>query len=196
MSPLWKTRHRLRNRCRPSLFSAQHWCPHRCHPNLTQQHNTSPPLEDTGASLTTLTCQCHPLTTPTPTTPLQHHSQHWCPHRCHPNLTQQWHRCLAHHPSPVSAIYHHPNTLVRHSTSNTSHATTLQHQSQPDRNTSHAILYCVWNEKRGQYGNVLIILANLLLGWWIKKIVDPSNSSSLIRPNQCNGTQLYSSIRA
>jgi len=60
-----ETRHRLRNRCCPSLFSAQH----RCHPNLTQQHNTSPPLEDTGASLTTLTCQCHPLTTPTPATP-------------------------------------------------------------------------------------------------------------------------------
>jgi len=128
--------------------------------------------------------------------PLQHHSQHRCPHRCHPNLTQQWHRCLAHHPSPASAIYHHPNTLVRHSTSNTTHATTPQHQSQPDRNTSHAILYCVWNEKRGQYGNVLIILTNLLLGWWMKKIVDPSNPPSLIRPNQCNRTQLYSSIRA
>jgi len=70
VSPPLNTRHRLRNRCHPSLFSAQHRCPHRCYPNLTQQHNTSPPLEDTGASLTTLTCQCHPLTTPTPATPL------------------------------------------------------------------------------------------------------------------------------
>ena len=69
VSPPLKTRHRLRNQCHPSLFSTQHQCLHRCHPNLTQQHNTSPPLEDTGASLTTLTCQCHPLTTNTCHTP-------------------------------------------------------------------------------------------------------------------------------
>ena len=129
MSPPLKTTHRLRNRCHLSL--TQHntgahtgAIPTSCN-NTTPHHHWKTPVPRSPPSPA---CAIHSPPQHLPR-PLQHHSQHRCPHRCHPNLMQQWHRCLAHHPSPASAIYHHPNTLVRHSTSNTTHATTSQHQS-------------------------------------------------------------------
>jgi len=128
VSPLFKTRHRLRNRCHHSLTKHNTGATSAIQP---QHQHTSPPPQKT-ASLTTLTCAIHSppqhLLAPATTDKIS----------AFPNSTQQWqrgHRCLPHHPSqPVH--YHHPNTSVRHSTSNTTHSTTPQDQWQPSRNTT------------------------------------------------------------
>ncbi|QCD83773.1 GroES chaperonin family [Vigna unguiculata] len=139
-----------------------------------QQHNTSPPLEDTSASLTTLTCLCHPLTTPTPatppTTPLTTPVPTPVPSQPHATMT----------PVPRSP----PLTCQCHLSppQHTGAPLHLQHHSRHHLATP--IKYCTACEMKTE-GNM-----------WMKKIVDPSNPPSLIYPNQCNGTQLYSSIRA
>jgi len=114
VSPLVKTRHRLRNRCHHSTNTT----PHRCQP---QHHNTSPPPRQ-NTSLTTLTCAIH--------SPLQHRLplQH-CQHRAHTgaftNSTLRRHQCLPHHPHNQQPVHyhhslHHP---ARHLTAHPQHHT-------------------------------------------------------------------------
>ena len=140
MSPLWKTRHRLRNRCHHSLTHLNTGA----HTGAIQpqHHSTSPPLQDT-----------------VPRSP----------------------------PSPASAIHSPPQHLT--CPCNTTHNTGTHIGAFPSSTACEM-------KSEDNYGNVLVLLPNLLILWWMKKIGYPSNPHSLIRLNPYNWTFQCSSIRA
>jgi len=111
-------------------------------------------------------------------------------HRCHPTPTL-WQHLTTTATTAIDRAAHHPHLC---------HPLTTQTAAAPPPHWQHRCL----SQKRsafqmkseGKYVNLVAILSNLLILWWMKNIGYPSNPHSHIHLNLCNGTLHIKSIRA